>query len=270
MCRRLALVVIGSACAPESETDSAEKPQLDATSGSESESESESEIHVCEVVQEVVHFDTDDGVTLEADVWTAGASGGPAVVLLHMIPPGNDRSNYPSDFIAALNERGLTVLNLDRRGAGGSEGDPKEAFRGTNGALDAKAAVDFLSTIQCRPDMARMAIVGASNGTTTALDYTVLAATAGLTAPAALVFLTGGSYTEHQNSIDDHSELLAPLPILFEYASNESEWAVQWIGVKDANWVFDERDVKSGHGTHMFKADPLSIEFVAEFIEKRL
>ena len=41
-----------------------------------------------------------------------------------------------------------------------------------------------------------IAILGASNGTTTALDYTIWARDNGHTVPAALGFMTGGGYTE--------------------------------------------------------------------------
>ena len=50
----------------------------------------------------VVAFQTADGLTLRADYRTASVAGRPAVVLVHMIPPGNDRSGYPERVRAAL------------------------------------------------------------------------------------------------------------------------------------------------------------------------
>jgi hypothetical protein len=67
----------------------------------------------------VVSFITDDGVKLEADDYPTGEGLGASVVLLHMIPPANDRKNYPQTFIDALVEKKIRVLNVDRRGRGG-------------------------------------------------------------------------------------------------------------------------------------------------------
>src|SRR5690606_18492400 len=122
----------------------------------------------------VVGLPTDDGLTLEADLHTAGV-GGPAVVLLHMAPPTNDRTNWPDDLIAQLVASGVTVLNVDRRGTAASGGLAEEAANGPNGVLDAKAAFDFLAYSECLIDIDRIVWVGASNGTTTVLDFAVLA-----------------------------------------------------------------------------------------------
>ncbi|MEM9695813.1 MAG: hypothetical protein AAGA56_24935, partial [Myxococcota bacterium] len=75
-----------------------------------------------------VELTTDDDQILAADLTTVGKRGAPGVILLHMIPPANDRSNYSASFIQALASRGLNVLNVDRRGAGESSGDPKRAY----------------------------------------------------------------------------------------------------------------------------------------------
>lgn len=126
----------------------------------------------CLKKHEVVRPSTDDGVELVADLYTTGTTGAPAVILLHMIPPQNDRANYPAGFIEALRARGLTVLNLNRRGAAGSGGVAKEAYKGDKGWLDVKAARDLLLAHPCAPPRHRVALVGASNGTTSALDFT--------------------------------------------------------------------------------------------------
>jgi pimeloyl-ACP methyl ester carboxylesterase len=214
---------------------------------------------------EVVRFQTDDGITLEADLYTTGERGAPTALLLHMIPPQNDRTNYPPEFISALTGRGLNVLNVDRRGAGESEGDPEAAYEGPKGKLDVKAAHGFLAAHACEPDLNRLVVIGASNGTTTALDFTVLAAgESGLHVPAALVFLSAGSYTENQNQMDDHRELLEPLPMLFAYPASESSQNEPFQTDAPDTWQFQSYD-PGAHGTGLFEANPSSIERVADF-----
>lgn len=222
--------------------------------------------------KQVVTFTTDDGVKLEADLYLGGRTSGPAAVLLHMVPPSNDRSNYPQAFIDALTKRGITVLNVDRRGAGNSGGTATDAYQGPKGKLDAKAAHDFLKGHACPVDMARLALVGASNGTTTALDFTVYAgAQAALNVPRGLVFLTGGSYTENQNKISANRTLLDTIPILFVYSSVEAAWSAAFKAGGSARWEFVEYTgltQATGHGTLVFSGKPESIEAVAKFVEK--
>jgi pimeloyl-ACP methyl ester carboxylesterase len=213
----------------------------------------------------VTRLSTDDGVALSADLYTPGVARGPAVVLLHMIPPSNDRSNYPAAFISALVGRGVAVLNVDRRGAGASEGVARDAYTGNKGALDAKAAVDFLGAHACAFDPDRTAIVGASNGTTTAVDYTVSAARP----PRALVFLTGGTYTENQTKLAEHLPALAPIATMFVFSTAESAWSKAFSTSAPPAWRFEEY-AKGAHGTAMFDAEPASVEAVAAFVAESL
>jgi pimeloyl-ACP methyl ester carboxylesterase len=216
-------------------------------------------------VVEVVSFTTEDGVVLEADLHTTGVEASPAIVLLHMIPPGNDRSNYPLVFREQLNEAGFTVLNVDRRGAGGSQGVASEAYDGPNGKLDAAAAIEALAALPCPPDLSRLALVGASNGTTTALDYTVHAsAQPDHPDPSALVFLTGGGYTENQHHLSDVLDVVAATPILFVFPANESAWSQGYAGVSES-WTHSEYE-PSGHGTHLFDSAPESMTDVVEWL----
>ena len=213
-----------------------------------------------------VTFTTDDGVTLAADLYTTGKTGGAAVILLHMVPPQNDRTNYPPEFITALVGRGLTVLNVDRRGAGDSGGVALDAYKGPKGKLDAKAAQAFLLAHPCAPGPTRIAFVGASNGTTTALDFTVFAAgDATVPVPAALVFLTGGTYTENQNAMSANRAVLDRLPILFVFSTAERAWSAPFETNAPAAWQFKEYN-PGGHGTRMFQAQPRSIDDVAGFL----
>jgi pimeloyl-ACP methyl ester carboxylesterase len=219
---------------------------------------------------EVVQLTTEDGETLAADLYTSGQKGGRAVVLLHMIPPTNTRRNYPRAFIDALLERGISVLNVDRRGAGGSTGRAQEAYTGPNGKWDAKAAVDFLVAHPCAPDPGRIGVVGASNGTTTALDYAVYAAgAAGAVRPAALVFLTGGAYTETNTRVSAQRAVLEPLPIQLVFSTAERAWSAGLQGTAPSTWRFEEYD-PGDHGTRMLTVRPEASALIGDFLQDAL
>lgn len=214
----------------------------------------------CEAGRSVVSFETSDGVKLEADLSVAGPDTRP-VVLLHMIPPSNDRSNYPAPFIEALESRQLTVLNLDRRGAGGSEGVAREAYEGPKGARDVAAAVGFLGSLPCNLAMAELVVVGASNGTTSALDHAVGQATA-----PRLVFLTGGGYTENQTDLSAVRERIPELHLVWGRDERPARtWAEGFRAGAPAGWAFSEFS-PGAHGTRIFGPNPEAIETVANWI----
>ncbi len=219
---------------------------------------------------EVVQLTTEDGLTLEADLYTTGNPGAPAAILLHMIPPSNTRSNYPASFISALTDRGITVLNVDRRGAGGDAALARTAYTGPDGKWDAKAGVDFLMGHACAPSSDKIALVGASNGTTTALDYAVYASgAADAPSPAALVFLTGGTYTETNNQFADQRAVLDALPIQFVFSTAERSWSAGKQSAAAASWTFEEYD-PGDHGTRVFNVQAPSIAKVADFLQSNL
>ena len=223
----------------------------------------------CEPGTSTVPLTTEDGVALQADLYSNGEVEGPGVVLLHMVPPSHDRSNYPPAFIDALVAKGITVLNIDRRGAGGSQGDPKEAYEGPKGKLDVNAAVTFLSKGPCRVDASRIALVGASNGTTSAVDYAIKAhVDPNWPRPAAIVMLTGGPYTENQHSVAGHAAALS-MPVLLVYSVEEREWSEAQKELQQPSWSFSI--YKDGaHGTKMFGALPQAQEDVVGFLAKSL
>ena len=200
----------------------------------------------------VVEFQTSDDVKLVADLQPAASPNRGAVVLLHMIPPNWDRSSYPQRVRDAILALDLNVLNVDRRGAGDSEGVARQAYEGDTARLDAEAAVRFLlhADRACAVDPAAIALVGASNGTTTVLDYTVNRSDDLLPQPAALVWLSPGTYTEEQNPIADHRGVLDPLPLLIVHPTNEP-WAEQFQDDKPAAWQIVT--IENGqHGTQNF------------------
>ena len=271
--RRLgAVVLLLAACrASSAGVDTGPVGRADAGGDEDARVAAEAGVTGCEAsTKALVAVPTDDGLTLAADLWTNGQAGGPAVILLHMNPSGgNDRTNFPDAFIEKLVARGLTVLNLDRRGVGTNDAALKQsAYLGPDGKLDAKAGFTFLLAHPCRPDDARLGVIGASNGTTTALDFTVFAAgDAATPRPKALVFLTGGTYTENQYSMAAQRPLLDPLPLLFAYQTAEAAWSEQFQNL-NAGWSF--LPVAAGHGTQMLQQSPTSMDAVSTWIADHL
>lgn len=256
-----------TACSDDAESKPDMTPKVDAAPAIDALSDAMAAACAKNATAEVVTMTADDGQKLEGDLYRSGSAGGPAAVLLHMVPPSNTRTNYPAAFIEALVAKGLTVLNLDRRGAGGSTpGNPVDAYVGPKGKLDAKAAHDFLVAQACPIDAQRIVYLGASNGSATALDFAVYAAgEATVASPRALVFLTGGTYTEANNQIAAQRTILDALPLLFVYSKAERDWSVQYEAGKAAAWVFKEYD-PGDHGTLMFGAASASIGDVADFV----
>jgi pimeloyl-ACP methyl ester carboxylesterase len=195
----------------------------------------------------VVALTTEDGVALEADYYPADHGGAPAYVLLHMIPPNWDRTSWPLEFIAALQDGGASVIVPDRRGAGGSEGDAVDAYEGEKGKYDVAACVDLLVA----DGAGDLVIIGASNGTTSALDYTIWAQAGNNLEPAALGFMTGGTYTETNNDM----EALGPVPAIFTFSTEERSWSAAQESLDPGTWSFVEYS-NGDHGTLMFAAAP--------------
>jgi len=201
---------------------------------------------------EVIRLTTPDGLELEAD-WYAKGGDAPAALLLHMNPANWDRTSWPRDFIGGLFEDGFSVLVPDRRGTGGSDGEPEDAWDGPNGVNDAISAWDHFDAEGAGDRI----IVGASNGTTTALDFALAAAAP----PVAMVFMTGGDYTETNHAMSD----LAFDRLMFTYSTEEDDWSEAQKPGSPADWCFIE--YSSGeHGTHMFEARPEVAEDIRAFL----
>ncbi|MEZ4317472.1 MAG: hypothetical protein R3F61_08205 [Myxococcota bacterium] len=188
---------------------------------------------------------TRDGVALEADLYL-GEPGAAGVVLLHMIPPHWDRTSWPSVFVDALAAEGWNLCIPDRRGSGKSGGVAQDAYVGPKGAYDVEACVKRLEA----HGLGKLGIVGASNGTTSMLDYAALAEIEGLKKPDVVGFMTGGKYTESQSLV----VTVEAIPAVFTYSSDEREWSA---GLRDVSpkWVFHEYP-GGDHGTKMFEKRP--------------
>ena len=206
---------------------------------------------------ERVSLMTEDSVELIADHYSPGLVGAPGIVLLHMIPPHHDLDNYPRAFIDQLVGAGFEVINVNRRGAPGSKGIAEQAYQGEKGKLDALAAVRFLQDAPCKPNPAKLAIVGASNGTTSMVDYAVHANTDdSAPLPAAMIFLSGGDYTEAQTKLADHLDTLAPIPSFLAYPAKEATWneATKTLVENKGPWRFEQFE-PGAHGTKLFKTE---------------
>ena len=164
-----------------------------------------------------------------------------------------------------LVDAGISVLNVDRRGAGGSTGIAVEAYEGEGGLRDMEAAMRFLQNpdLGCRVETTKIALVGASNGTTPVLDYTV-GHDATLPAPASLTWLSPGGYTENQNRIPEHRTQLDQTPILWMYPSSE-DYALGYVDDGAPAWRFVE--LGEAHGTRMFDGGALEQQATTELVE---
>jgi pimeloyl-ACP methyl ester carboxylesterase len=213
---------------------------------------------------EMVTLTTRDSVALKADLYAPFPSSRCAI-LLHMIPPRFNRTSYPEAFIRKLVDAQFTVLNLDRRGAGESQGQATDAYRGPKGAFDVAAAAEFLKTKGCKPQ--QLTVIGASNGTTSALDYAVWSSTQpDALEVGALVFLTGGAYTDAQQSLASVREAMAKVPVMFVFSTEERAWSAQFQSNAPAPWKFLECN-PGEHGTNMFKVRPNTADDIVMFLK---
>jgi predicted alpha/beta-fold hydrolase len=196
---------------------------------------------------QVVTLTTRDGVALVGDLYAHSGSDHPSVVLLHMIPPNYQRTDWPREFIDGLTSHCWNLIAIDRRGSGDSGGTASEAYTGETGRYDVEAAVKRLQDA----GLGKLGIIGASNGTTSMIDYTSWSAGEGLPVPVVHGFMTGGSYTEAQNAMST----VATVPSVFTYSTAEKAWSVDQQGLDPGSWLFEEY-ADGDHGTKMFDAEP--------------
>ena len=187
---------------------------------------------------------TRDGVALEADLYLEPKSS-TGVILLHMIPPHFERSSWPTDFITSLENEGWSVCVPDRRGAGASRGRAKHAYKGPGGRYDVEACVRRLM----KAGTTEFAIIGASNGTTSMIDYAAWAPSESLPVPVFLGFMTGGSYTENNTPIS----AIQHIPAVLTYSVKERAWSAEQVKVP--GWIHHEYE-GGAHGTKMFSVRP--------------
>jgi pimeloyl-ACP methyl ester carboxylesterase len=244
----------------ETDTASADATMDDATMEDTSMDDTATEDggEACDTTTRVVTFETEDGVMLTADLQLGDDARG-AVVLAHMIPPSWDRTSYPQGIRDHIADLGYVVLNIDRRGAGDSSGAAVDAYEGPGGRLDIEAAVRFLSDLptSCGADMNRLALVGASNGTTSTMDYAVGHAD-DLPDVSRIIWLSPGAYTENQNSVDDNLDTLSTIPLLFVHPDSEP-WSTGFAENTPEAWAIVEL-ANGQHGTRNFESPDLEAQ----------
>lgn len=195
-----------------------------------------------------VTLTTRDDVTIVADYWGASSAERPAIVLVHMNPSGPwDRSNWPSSFIQLLVDQDWAVIVPDRRGAGDSGGVAEDAYETVKGSYDIEACVKHLEV----DGFSDLAIVAASNGTTSTWDYMGSAEAEGWPAvkTAALISVVGS--TTNNTELD----AVPDIPIWFGYPDFESSNNDRFQEADPGAWTFKEY-ADGEHGTKMFATTP--------------
>ncbi|MBI4441440.1 alpha/beta fold hydrolase [Candidatus Woesearchaeota archaeon] len=199
---------------------------------------------------------TDDQKNIVASFYPA-KPGAPGIILLHML--NKDRHTY--DGLAdVLNRNGYTVLSLDFRGHGQSDGTwqafTKDDFQKM--LLDVKAATHYLAGQQV--DMGSLGIIGASIGANVALRYS------GDFPVQWLVLLSPGM--EYRGmAIED--AILHYKGDLLLVASVEDTYSATTVQRLHDVSISPDKELKlytqHGHGTEML-ADPVASGFVVQWV----
>ena len=115
-----------------------------------------------------IDLKTDDSIGLKATFYKGGKEM-PSIILLHMLD--RNRNDW-NEFAISLQKIGYNVVSIDLRGHGESSLNWKSLSENdfNNMVLDVKAAKEFLAS-QGLDD--KIAIIGASIGANTALNYAV-------------------------------------------------------------------------------------------------
>ena len=117
-------------------------------------------------MKEEINLQTEDNLNIVINFYDAGSEK--AVILLHML--GRSKEDW-SDFANSLVKNGYSALAIDFRGHGKSDGDVNKSTEEdfNKMILDVKEAKNFLMSNGKK----NIAIIGASIGANTALNYAV-------------------------------------------------------------------------------------------------
>lgn len=212
-----------------------------------------------------VEFTTDDGVTIVGE-HREGAAGGPAALLLHMMPAAKESWGPLAEALAG---RGFTTLAIDLRGHGESVRGPGgrrldyKAFSDEEQQTkmkDVEAAVRWLESRGAeRP---RLALVGASIGANLSIAY----AGAHRDVPAVVALSPGldfrGVLTEDAAAAMPRSQKLLLA------ASEEDGYSFASIrALARAKADAETQELGgAGHGTAMLERAPGFFAYVVEWI----
>jgi len=114
-----------------------------------------------------ISLKTEDGFNIVGSYYK-GKTDGKGIILLHML--GRNRHDW-DNFALILQKEGYSVVSIDMRGHGESQGNFKSFSENdfNNMKLDVKAAKEFLTG----KGATTFGIIGASIGANTALNYAV-------------------------------------------------------------------------------------------------
>lgn len=216
-----------------------------------------------------VEITTSDGVRI-AGLFYAGCAGGPAALLLHMMPAVKESW---TDFAERLVASGFAVLAIDLRG----HGESRETVAGERldyklfededhqaKIKDVEAAAAWLAE-RCAP-LRRLVVIGASIGANLAIAY----AADHHDVPAAAALSPGLDY--RGVTTPDKVRRFRPDQSLFLAASSEDELSFstdrQLAGIKPDATV-KEYD-GAGHGTTMFETRPELLPELAGWLKEKV
>lgn len=198
---------------------------------------------------------TDDGLRL-AYTYIEGKKD-VGIILVHML--NRDRYDYDK-FAISLQEQGFSVISIDMRGHGNSDGNwqtfTSKDFNSI--VLDIKAAQDFLTT----KGIKQYIVVGASIGANVALKQ----ATQDMTIRGVVLLSPG---LEYKGVKTEEAARALKVPALL-VASKEDEYSYlsaqrlhSLIQTKKQIILYED----AGHGTQMFAKQPLD-KIILEWIEQ--
>ncbi len=219
-----------------------------------------------------VTYSSPDGVRIVADYYpprSKGNASAPIVIMLHQYP--STRSSW-RPLVPRFYEAGYAVLAPDLRGHGGSvqpksmnlekgreSRDPKHYRAAYQDLLGAYAWLRGREEV----DRSRFALVGASIGTSVALDYAARDKSVDV-----VVCLSPGPNYFGVDSTRDIAHY-APRPVLLISPSNERERS-QTLGKLATSATVKIIDDTTEHGTFMFSKVPGIEKTVFEFVQKHI
>ena len=222
--------------------------------------------------EQKVTINSPDGLRLVGTLYAADKPNSSALLLLHQWQ--SDRHSY-DDFAKQMQRKGFAVLSIDGRGFGestraadGMNVPPDRTDTAVKAMLgDVGVAFDFLLT-QKNVDPARVAIVGASYGSSLALIYA-----ADNPKVKAVVLLSPGLNYFGNMQTEPAIKKYGDRPLLLVAANDDTESAdsVNKLKTAGANAKYEAKIYdKGGHGTGLLTAGVGLEGQLAEFLIKTL